>query len=82
MNKHGTDYIGSFYILVDEVRYAYVEEIATNSDYNPAISSTINIQLTAGQIVRIENVGSLQIYGTNSAGYMHSWFTGHLLCAL
>ena len=81
MVKHGNDYFGPFYFLVDEVRYANVEEYAFNSDYNPAGSGTINIELTAGQVVRIENFRSTAILGTNAAGYIYSWFTGHLLYA-
>ena len=64
------------------MRFAYVEEYGGNSDLDPSGTATINIELTAGQIVRIENAGSTAIYGTNSPGYMYSWFTGHLLYAL
>ena len=73
---------GSFYVLVDEVRYAYVDEYYANSDSNPAGPATMNIALTAGQVVRIENDGSTALYGTNSASYIYSWFTGHLLYPL
>ena len=45
-------------------------------------TATINIELRAGQIVRIEYKGSSKVGGTNSTGTMLSWFTGHLLYAL
>ena len=45
-------------------------------------SATINIQLTAGQVVQIENILSTKIYGTELSGYVSSWFTGHLLYTL
>ena len=69
MVKHGNYYSGAFYILVGDVRY-------------PLGSATINIELTAGQVVRIENDWSTTIYGTDSTGYIYSWFSGHLLSAL
>ena len=80
--KFGTNYYGSFYLRVDDARYALVEVFAGSSDSNPLGSATINIELTAGQVVHIENVGSTSVYGTNSAGFIYSWFTGHLLYAL
>ena len=80
VNKHGTDYGGSFFVLVDEVKYAYYEEYGPN-DSTQSGSATINIELTAGQVVRIENKSSTEIYGTDSTGVMWSWFTGHLLYA-
>ena len=82
MVKCGNDFFGAFYFLVDKVRYAYLREYDGGSDYSPAGSATINIQLMAGQVVGIENVASRAIYGTNSAGNISSWFTGHLLYAL
>ena len=71
MAKYGTDYFGSFYFLVDEVRYAYIEESGSYSRYTtPFGSATINIELMAGQLVRIENAGSSAVYGTDSAGFI------------
>ena len=79
--KHGNYYSGAFYILVDKARYAFVNEFA-NTNSTPLGSATINIELTAGQVVRIENDWSTRIYGTDSDGYIYSWFSGHLLYAL
>ena len=74
-----------FWLLVDTVRYAY-NEIHTGGDgvpgsLTPTASFTINIQLTAGQVVQVENDNSASVTGTNS-GYINSWFTGHMLYAL
>ena len=79
--KHGNYYSGAFYILVAKMRYAFVNEFA-NTNSIPLGSATISIELTAGQVVRIENDWSTRIYGTDSAGFIYSWFTGHLLYAL
>ena len=81
MNKSGNEYYGTFMFLVDEVRYAE-NDLFVGSDVHPSGSATINIELRAGQIVRIENYGSTLIYGTSEGGNMYSWFTGHLLYAL
>lgn len=83
VNKSGNEYQGSFYFLVDEVRYAN-KDLYVGSDVHPSGSATINVELRAGQIVRIENYGSTVIFGTSDdeEGEMYSWFTGHLLYAL
>ena len=81
MNKEGNEYNGSFYFLVDEVRYAEKDGVSGGSNEAPASSATINLQLNAGQLVRIENVGSTLLYGTHAEGFVQSWFTGHLLYA-
>ena len=67
--------------LVDEVRYAEYD-LYVGSDIHPSGSATINVELTAGQIVRVENHGSTILYGTSDEGNMYSWFTGHLLYPL
>ena len=81
MAKIGNEFSGTFYFLVDEVRYAVVEEY-TDDDAWPGGYATINMELSAGQLVRIENVGSTILYGTETDGFYFSWFTGHLLYAL
>ena len=68
--------------MVDEARYAEIDLETINSDGYPDGSATINIELTAGQIVRVENIISTVVYGTDASGYLYSWFTGHLLYAL
>ena len=82
VNKEGTGSYGSFYLLIDEKQYAFKDAYFGDSDIIASGSATINVKLTAGQVVGIENFGSTLIYGTDSAGYMYSWFTGHLLYAL
>ena len=83
VNKEGNNYDGGFWFLVDEVRYAYKDgEDPGSTNSLPSGSATINVELTAGQIVRIENRGSSVIYGTDAEEFMNSWFTGHLLYAL
>ena len=59
-----------------------MKEIYTEGDGFPASSSTINLELTAGQIVRVENIVSTEVAGTEFTGVIRSWFTGHLLYAL
>ena len=70
----------NFWILVDDQRYA--GHFLYTADVPPAGSATIILQLTAGQIVRVENQYSSIIYGTSSDGVILSWFTGHLLYPL
>ena len=81
MTKLGSSSFGAFFFLVDEERFAFEDEW-NKTDDSTSGSATINMELRAGQIVRIENYGSLLIYGTDPSGYMFSWFTGHLLYAL
>ena len=81
MTKLGNDGHGAFFFLVDEQKFAFEDEWNTG-DESTSGSCTINMQLTAGQIVRIENWQSTGIYGTESEGYIRSWFTGYLLYAL
>ena len=57
--------------LVDEVRYAE-NDLYVESDIHPSGSATTNVELKAGQIVRIENFGSTLIYGTSEEGNMYS----------
>ena len=79
-NKYGDNGHGTFLFLVDE------ERVAGHYEYSPGTcclngDATINLELSAGQIVRIENGFSTTILGTFN-GIMRSWFTGHLLYAL
>ena len=50
-----------FWLLLDEQRYFYLDSY---ENYVPTGTVTINLQLTAGQIVRVENYYSTIIYGT------------------
>ena len=64
-----------FWLLLDEERYFYLDSY---ENYVPTGTATINLQLTAGQIVRVENYYSTIIYGTLE-GTINSFFTGHML---
>ena len=78
----GNAYDGRFHFTVDEVEYALFDTDLTNTgDSTPSTFATINVELNAGEIVRIQNLGSTTIYGL-SDGIIRSWFTGHLLYAL
>ena len=82
MTKNGNNYDGRFHFLVDEAEYALIDmDLVNEGDSTPATTATITLELLAGQVVRIENLGSTTIYGLNG-DVMHSWFTGHLLYAL
>ena len=78
--KTGNEAHGSFWFLVDNTRVAYVEGFEPDAPL-PRASTTIILELTAGQLVQIENNYSTIIVGTNGLG-MNSWFTGFLLYAL
>ena len=79
MNMYGDNSHGWFNFLVDEEPVAEHYMYVPNSCC-PNGGATINLELSSGQIVRIENLYSTIIYGTDSTG-MRSWFTGHLLYA-
>ena len=79
-NKYGTENQGSFYFLVDGVKVAF-EYIYSPITCCPNGDATINLELSAGQTVSIENHLSTRLYGTGADGLMFSWFTGHLLYA-
>ena len=77
----GNDYCPSFWLLVDERHYLTTgPEIL--SEFTPSTAITINIQLKAGQTVRVENQISTLIYGTATTGVIDSWFTGFMLYEL
>ena len=82
MTKEGDLAHGSFFLLVDGERYAEKEGYYGEENGAPATSATITVQLSAGQLVSVQNVGSLLVYGTYARTYIQSWFTGHLLYAL
>ena len=48
----------------------------------PTSAVTMNVQLATGQRVRVENMRSDNVYGTDPSGVMMSWFTGYMLFAL
>ncbi len=78
--KLGNNRNGRFYFLVDGERVAYVDKHLPNLDPSAQGSATVNLYLTAGQVVQLENVGVSVIYGA-SRGYAMSWFTGFMLYA-
>ena len=70
-----------FWIVVDDQRYARF--LMYSSDTTPPGSTTINLELNAGQIVMVENDHSTVIFGTEKpSGAILSWFTGHMIYAL
>ncbi len=75
--KDRTNSEGSFCFLVDGDRVGYIEDFDLDLSTQQG-SGTINLYLTAGQAVQVENWASTTIYGTWSIGY-HSWFIGLLL---
>ena len=82
VQKTGNENSSNLWLLVDEARFMFCGFVIDN-DPGPSNSITINIQLTAGQIVRVENSHSTQIYGTHSLdGAIESWFTGFMLYEL
>ena len=80
--KRGNNGRGDFWLLIDEDRYFISVTYSTNGAAAITGSMTINIELTAGQIVRVENEVSTVIYGTDSNGVIQSFFTGYMLYAL
>ena len=79
--KRSNDSTCHFWLLIDEERYVY-SAIYTYGGGTPTGTVTINLELTAGQIVRVENNDSTLIYGTDANGIIQSWFTGFLMYAL
>ena len=79
--KNGDNYSGEFFLLVDGQRVFVVEEYSLNVDPSPQGSATINLYLTAGQLVQVENSASTLLWGTNASGFLYSWITGFLFYA-
>ena len=75
--KEGNYWYGTFYFLVDNVRVACVD-VSYNNNV-PQGTGTINLFLSAGQIVQIENAESSVVYGTDAVYGYFSYFTGFLL---
>ena len=75
-----------WWLLVDNTRITYFDmdyhEQGGSGTQTPTSAVTMNVQLTAGQVVRVENYKSSNVYGTDSSGVMMSWFTGFLIFAL
>ena len=59
-------------------RYFSTVTYTDNQSAKPTSTATINVELTAGQIVRVENLVSTAIIGTSS-GVIQSYFTGYML---
>ncbi len=78
VSKRADDY-GNFFLLVDEETFAY-HRIYTLGDI-PSGSMTIILELTPGQVVRVQNIASVNVLGSDSIA-LNSWFTGHLLYGL
>ena len=80
VTKRGSDFSGTFVFTVDDDAYAAMLTFSDN-DSAPSASATINLELSAGQVVRVENVDSAIIFGTEF-GLVYTWFSGHLLFPL
>ena len=65
MAKAGNDYHGDFIFLVDDIEYAYVDEDTEDSNITPTGIGTVNMLLTAGQTVRVQNSGSFSVFGSD-----------------
>ena len=81
MQKTGDQHSSLLWLLVDKQRFLY-GGIYNTQDDGPNNAITINLQLTAGQIVKVQNSISTRIYGTRSEGDIESWFSGYMLYAL
>ena len=74
----------AFYIVVDDEDITFTRHEASGSeniDENVSSSSTLLLQLSTGQQVWVEPFVLDGLYGTDSAGLMYSWFSGHLISA-
>ena len=79
VTKRSNENRSYFWFLLDDQRYSLYQLYTSGTVTG---SATIVLELTAGQIVRVENYISTIIYGTDSEGAIRSWFTGHMLYAL
>ena len=78
MQKTGNEFSLLFWLLIDNDRYLNTG-LVLSDDPDPSTSITINLQLSAGQIVRVENRESTLIFGTSVGGDINSCFTGYML---
>ncbi len=65
---------------MDGEEVALVDHHLPNIDPTAQGAATINLQLTAGQVVQLQNLGSSTVYGTDSE-IAQSWFTGFMINA-
>ena len=79
--KRGNNNSADFELHVDNDAY-FRFVLNTDSHGEPGGCATINLQLTAGQIIRVDNEISTLLYGTDELGIIHSYFTGYMLYAL
>ena len=78
--KYGNNKSGSFCFLVDGQRVFSVSRLDKDESMLQG-TGTINLQLTAGQKVTVQNRGSNRLHGRNENG-AHCWFTGFMLGGL
>ncbi len=76
--KHGLLPSGNFWFLVDDQRVAFIDDFDLFFILGQGFG-TITLQLTADQVVRIENDYSRAIYGSDDQYGHVSWFTGYLV---
>ena len=79
--KRGNNHWADFILKVDDTPY-FTFILSTGDHGEPGGCATITVQLTAGQVVSVQNDQSTSIYGTDSTGAYNSWFTGRLLYLL
>ena len=65
VHKFGDNNHGSFFFLVNGKQVAY-KYLYVPGGTRPNGDATINLELSAGQTVQIENFGSVDIYGTHA----------------
>ncbi len=69
--------------MVDDSYSAFHKSIGDEGwDTNPTGTMVVNLQLNAGQVIKVQNALSTRVFGTTSIGTMRSWFTGHMLYLL
>ncbi len=69
----GDNYDGSFYFLVDNVKITFSDGTSPNSNREPEGSATINLHLTAGQLVQVQNYVTTTVFGTESIKQETNW---------
>lgn len=87
VTKLGSD-SGRCFLLVDSTKVFYLSEHTSGG--HPQSSATINLFVTAGQVVQVQNDvnGSsnyqnayITVFGTYNLEMIYTWFTGFLLYA-
>ena len=78
--KRSDKYTSRFFLLIDGKQY-YYHDLYTYDAYYATSTVTINVQLTKGQVVAVQNNWGDLLAGTHD-GYMSSFFTGYMIAPL